>query len=123
LPCRSLRTFFENIGLGAYASPPLDHRITGVDAMSREIAATTQDVYSAADRAILKAEALSMWLSAVLPEYEKAKSDARLVAALEARKASLTKYDRSNPFSVPKRSKTVIVAASAETRAKRNRTA
>jgi hypothetical protein len=86
---RSLSTSFENIGLGAYASALLDHRVTGVDAMSREVAAVTQAVYSAADRVLLKSEALSMWLEAVLPAYEAAKSDFRIAKAVEARKLSL----------------------------------
>src|ERR1700692_4770585 len=45
-----------------YASALLDHRVTGVDAMSSEVAAVTQGVYSAADRVLLKSEALSIWL-------------------------------------------------------------
>jgi hypothetical protein len=61
----------------------------GVDAMSREVAPVTQGVYSAADRVLLKSEALSIWLVAVLPAYEAAKSDPRLTKAVEARKQSL----------------------------------
>lgn len=117
---RSLGTFFENIGLGAYASALLDHRVTGVDAMSREVAAITQGVYTAADRVILKAEALSIWLSAVVPECEKAKSDTRLAAAVEARKASLERNGRNNGRSVPRRPNIPTVSESA---AMRGRTA
>lgn len=86
---RALTTFFENFGEGAYASALLDHRVSGVDKMSREVAAVTQGVYSAADRVAFKAEGLLTWLAAVLPAYEAAKSDPRLAAAVEARKRSL----------------------------------
>src|SRR4051794_23308597 len=47
-------------------------------------------VYSAADRVIHKAEALSTWLEAVLPAYEAAKRDPRLTLAVEPRKRSLS---------------------------------
>jgi hypothetical protein len=86
---RALTTFFENFGEGAYASALLDHRVSGVDKMSREVAAVTQGVYSAADRVAFKAEGLLMWLAAVVPAYETAKNDPRLAQAVEARKRSL----------------------------------
>jgi hypothetical protein len=86
---RALTTFFENFGEGAYASALLDHRVSGVDKMSREVAAITQGVYSNSDRVALKAEGLLMWLAAVLPAYEAAKNDPRLAAAVQARKQSL----------------------------------
>lgn len=86
---RSLTTFFENIGLGSYASALLDHKVTGTDKMSEQVAAVTQGVYSGADRVVFKAEGLALWLAAILPYYEKAKADPRLQAAIEARRASL----------------------------------
>ena len=86
---KSLTTFYENRGLGAYASALLDHRTTGIDKMSEEVAAVTQGVYSAGDRVEFKAEGIRIWMAAVLPEYEKAKADPRLKAAIEARRASL----------------------------------
>jgi hypothetical protein len=86
---KSLTTFFENRGLGAYASALLDHKTSGIDKMSEEVAAVTQEVYSAGDRVEFKAEGLSLWMAAVLPEYEKAKADPRLKAAIDARRASL----------------------------------
>ena len=46
--------------------------------------------YSAADRVMLKAEALTIWLEAVLPAYKAAKRDPRLLLAVEARKRSLS---------------------------------
>jgi hypothetical protein len=88
---RSVSSFFENTGEGAYASALLDHKVSGQDKMSRQVAAITQGVYSAADRVIFKAEGLLLWLGAVLPAYEKAKNDPRLVKAIEARKSSLEK--------------------------------
>jgi hypothetical protein len=105
---RSLTTFFDNIGLGAYASALLDHRVTGVDAMSREVAAVTQGVYSAADRVMLKAEALSMWLEAVLPAYEAAKRDSRLTLAVEARKRSLSAAVRLAPGAADRAARSVL---------------
>lgn len=57
--------------------------------MSREVAAITQSVYSAADRVTLKAEGMLIWMAAVLPAYEAAKKDPRLAKAVEARKLSL----------------------------------
>ena len=54
------------------------------------MAAVTQGVYSAADRVMLKAKALAIWLEAVLPFYEAAKCDPRLSLAVEARKRSLS---------------------------------
>jgi integrase len=86
---RSVTTFFENSGEGAYASALLDHRITGADKMSREIAAVTQSVYSAADRVVFKAEGMLIWMNAVLPAYEAAKRDPRLAKAVEMRKLAL----------------------------------
>jgi hypothetical protein len=86
---RSLTTFFENRGQGSYASALLDHKVTGTDKMSEQVAAVTQGVYSGADRVAFKAEGLVLWLAAVLPYYEKAKADPRLQAAIEARRASL----------------------------------
>lgn len=86
---KSLTTFYENRGLGAYASALLDHRTTGIDKMSEEVAAVTQGVYSGSDRVEFKAEGIRIWMAAVLPEYEKAKADPRLKAAIEARRASL----------------------------------
>jgi hypothetical protein len=86
---RSLTTFFENRGQGSYASALLDHKVIGTDKMSEQVAAVTQGVYSGADRVIFKAEALTLWLAAVIPYYEKAKADSRLQAAIEARRASL----------------------------------
>jgi hypothetical protein len=88
---RSVSSFFENTGEGAYASALLDHKVSGQDKMSRQVAAITQGVYSAADRVIFKAEGLLLWLAAILPAYEKAKNDPRLVKAIEARKSSLEK--------------------------------
>jgi hypothetical protein len=86
---RSVTSFFENFGEGAYASALLDHRVTGADKMSREVAAITQSVYSAADRVVFKAEGMLKWMEAVLPEYETAKKDPRLVKAVELRKLAL----------------------------------
>ena len=74
-----------------FASALLDHKVSGQDKMSRQVAAITQGVYSAPDRVIFKAEGLLLWLAAVLPAYEKAKNDPRLVVAVEARKSSLEK--------------------------------
>lgn len=88
---RSLTTFFENRGQGSYASALLDHKVIRTDKMSEQVAAVTQGVYSGADRVNFKAEALSLWLAAVLPYYEMAKADPRLKAAVEARRASLEK--------------------------------
>jgi len=84
-----LTTFFENIGQGSYASALLDHKVIGTDKMSEQVAAVTQGVYSGADRVVFKAEALTLWLAAVLPYYEKAKADPRLQATIEARRVSL----------------------------------
>lgn len=86
---RSVTTFFDNQGLGSYASALLDHKVSSTDKMSEEVAAITQAVYSAADRVIFKAEALDIWLAAILPHYEAAKADLRLHSAIEARRASL----------------------------------
>jgi hypothetical protein len=88
---RSVTSFFENFGEGAYASALLDHRVTGADKMSREVAAITQSVYSAADRVVFKAEGMLMWMEAVLPAYETAKKDPRLAKAVEMRKLALAK--------------------------------
>jgi hypothetical protein len=88
---RSVTSFFENFGEGAYASALLDHRVTGEDKMSRKVAAITQSVYSAADRVVFKAEGMLMWMEAVLPAYEAAKKDPRLAKAIEMRKLALTK--------------------------------
>jgi hypothetical protein len=38
---RSLSTYFENQGLGAYASALLDHKVSGVDKMDRAVATIT----------------------------------------------------------------------------------
>jgi len=86
---RSVTSFFENFGEGAYASALLDHRVSGADKMSREVAAITQTVYSAADRVVFKAEGMLMWMEAVLPAYEAAKKDPRLEKAVEMRAAAL----------------------------------
>jgi hypothetical protein len=86
---RSVTSFFENFGEGAYASALLDHRVSGADKMSREVAAITQSVYSAADRVVFKAEGMLMWMEAVLPAYEAAKTDPRLGKAVELRRLSL----------------------------------
>jgi hypothetical protein len=86
---RSVTSFFENFGEGAYASALLDHLVSGLDKMSREVAAVTQGVYSAADRVFFKSEGLDIWMAAVLPHYEAAKSDPRLLKAVEARKKFL----------------------------------
>jgi hypothetical protein len=88
---RSVTSFFENFGEGAYASALLDHRVSGADKMSREVAAITQSVYSAADRVVFKAEGMLMWLEAVLPAYKAAKKDPRLAKAVEMRKVALGK--------------------------------
>jgi type IV secretory pathway TrbD component len=88
---RSVTSFFENFGEGAYASALLDHRVSGADKMSREVAAITQSVYSAADRVVFKAEGMLMWMKAVLPAYEAAKKDPRLAKAVEMRKLALAK--------------------------------
>jgi hypothetical protein len=88
---RSVTSFFENFGEGAYASALLDHRVSGADKMSREVAAITQSVYSAADRVVFKAEGMLMWMEAVLPAYEAAKKDPRLAKAVELRKLALAK--------------------------------
>lgn len=80
---KSITTFFDNSGQIAYASALLDHRISGSDKMSNEVAIVTQSVYSAADRVIFKAEGMAMWMDAVWPEYEKAKNDPRLALAVE----------------------------------------
>jgi hypothetical protein len=88
---RSVTSFFENFGEGAYASALLDHRVTGADKMSREVAAITQSVYSAADRVVFKAEGMLKWMEAVLPGYEGAKKDPRLAKAIEMRKLALAK--------------------------------
>jgi hypothetical protein len=88
---KTVSSFFENTGEGAYASALLDHKVSGQDKMSRQVAAMTQGVYSAADRVIFKAEGLLLWLAAILPAYEKAKNDPRLVKAIEARKSALEK--------------------------------
>jgi hypothetical protein len=88
---RSVTSFFENFGEGAYASALLDHRVSGADKMSREVAAITQSVYSAADRVVFKAEGMLMWMEAVLPAYEAAKRDPRLAKAVELRKLGLAK--------------------------------
>lgn len=92
---RSLPTFFENRGQGSYASALLDHKVIGTDKMSEQVAAVTQGVYSGADRVAFKAEGLVLWLAAVLPYYEKAKTDPRLQAAIEARRASLEQNKKS----------------------------
>ena len=84
-------SFFENFGEGAYASALLDHRVSGADKMSREVAAITQSVYSAADRVVFKAEGMLKWMEAVLPAYEAAKKDPRLAKAVEMRKVALAK--------------------------------
>jgi hypothetical protein len=88
---RSVTSFFENFGEGAYASALLDHRVSGADKMSREVAAITQSVYSAADRVVFKAEGMLMWMDAVLPAYEAAKKDPRLAKAVQMRKVALGK--------------------------------
>ncbi len=36
--------------------------MSGADKMSREVAAITQSVYSAADRVVFKAEGMLMWM-------------------------------------------------------------
>lgn len=86
---RSLSTYFENQGLGAYASALLDHKVSGVDKMDRAVATITQAVYAAADRVIVKSEGIQLWLDAILPAYNEAKKDSRLQKAIEARKLSL----------------------------------
>lgn len=88
---RSVTSFFENFGEGAYASALLDHRVSGADKMSREVAAITQSVYSVADRVVFKAEGMLRWMEAVLPAYEAAKKDPRLATAVEMRKVALAK--------------------------------
>jgi hypothetical protein len=88
---RSVTSFFENFGEGAYASALLDHRVSGADKMSREVAAITQSVYSAADRVVFKAEGMLLWMEAVLPACEAARKDPRLVKAVEMRKRALAK--------------------------------
>jgi len=62
---RSVTSFFENFGEGAYASALLDHRVSGADKLSREVAAITQSVYSAADRVVFGGEfaASKAWLA------------------------------------------------------------
>jgi hypothetical protein len=108
---RSATTFFENRGQGSYASALLDHKVSGSDKMSERVAAVTQGVYSAADRIPFKAEALQIWLAAILPHYERAKADPRLKAAIEARRASL---EQNKKRGLEKRAKTL--------EAKRNQT-
>ena len=100
---RSVSSFFET-GEGAYASALLDHKVSGQDKMSRQVAAITQGVYSAADRVIFKAEGLLLWLAAILPAYEKAKNDPRLVKAIEARKSAL---ERTRAMGLAKRERTL----------------
>lgn len=102
---RSLTTFFENRGQGSYASALLDHKVIGTDKMSEQVAAVTQGVYSGADRVIFKAEALELWLNAVLPYYQMAKADPRLKAAVEARRASL---ERTKMTGIEKRAATLV---------------
>ena len=102
---RSLTTFFENRGQGSYASALLDHKVIGTDKMSEQVAAVTQGVYSGADRVIFKAEALEIWLNAVLPYYEVAKADPRLKAAIETRRASL---EKSKKTGIEKRAATLV---------------
>jgi integrase len=102
---RSLTTFFENRGQGSYASALLDHKVIGTDKMSEQVAAVTQGVYSGADRVIFKAEALEIWLNAVLPYYEMAKADPRLKAAIETRRASLEKNKMTG---IEKRAATLV---------------
>lgn len=101
---RSAATFFENQGLGSYASALLDHKVSGSDKMSEQVAAVTQGVYSAADRILFKAEALEIWLAAILPHYERAKADPRLKAAIEVRRASL---EQNKKRGLEKRAKTL----------------
>lgn len=87
---RSIADFFDGSGETAYASALLDHKVTGVDKMSRQVAAITQNVYSASDRVQFKSEGLVLWMDAVLPAYETAKSDPRLWAAVADRKKELS---------------------------------
>lgn len=87
---RSVTHYFDQIGETAYASALLDHKVTGKDKMDRDVAAITQGVYSSADRVIFKAEGLVRWMEAVLPEYERAKTDPRIAKAVAARIAHLT---------------------------------
>lgn len=108
---RSATTYFENRGQGSYASALLDHKVSGSDIMSEQVAAVTQGVYSAADRIAFKAKALKIWLAAILQHYERAKADPRLKAAIEARRASL---EQNKKRGLEKRAKTL--------EAKRNRT-
>jgi hypothetical protein len=71
-------------------------------------------VYSAADRVEFKAEGIRIWLAAVLPEYDKAKADPRLKAAIEARRASLlhnTAKGRSRRLATMAKRKNVPVTA------------
>lgn len=91
---RSVTHYFDQIGETAYASALLDHKVTGKDKMDREVAAITQGVYSSADRVIFKAEGLVRWMEAVLPEYERAKTDPRIAKAVAARIAHLVKKKR-----------------------------
>jgi hypothetical protein len=86
----SVTAFFEGFGEGAYASALLDHKVTGVDKMNRQVAAITQAVYSASDRVFFKSEGLDIWMKAVLPAYRTAKKDPRLKAAVAARKKELS---------------------------------
>ncbi|WP_457492091.1 hypothetical protein [Tardiphaga sp. P5_C7] len=86
---RSVVAFFEGFGEGAFASALLDHKVSGIDKMSREVAAITQSVYSASDRVLFKSEGLDTWMQAVLPCYHAAKVDPRLKAAVAARKKEL----------------------------------
>lgn len=92
---RTIATFFENRGLGSYASALLDHKVTGTDKMSEQVAAITQDIYSAADRVLFKTAALKMWLGVLLPCWESAKSDPRLKQAVALRQKTLDERERN----------------------------
>jgi hypothetical protein len=117
---RTITEFFENIGETAYASALLDHKVTGVDKMSREVAALTQRTYSAAHRVDFKAEGLNIWLSVVMPAYEKAKNDSRIAEAVKARKESL---ERSQAAGSEKRRQTRAANRSAGGKKRRARMA
>jgi integrase len=115
---RTVTDHFENMGLGAYASALLDHKVTGVDKMDQQIAALTQKTYSAAHRVNFKAEGLQLWLSVVIPAYEKAKSDPRIAEAVKARKESL---ERSQAAGSEKRRQTRAANRSSGAKKRRGR--
>ena len=81
--------------------------------MSREVAAITQSVYSAADRVVFKAEGMLRWMEAVLPAYEAAKKDPRLAKAVEMRKAALAKGLSNEKISGRSKARSESVLASA----------